>query len=61
MVEQQNYQVILLPQMEIAAHCISLAEASTWIHEYNGVMQSEKNLAVIAEESAEEPGHDKSS
>ena len=55
MFDQQRYQVVLLPQMEVVQRACSLREAGAWIAAYNEVMQDEPGRAVIAEESHLDP------
>lgn len=49
-----TYQVILLPQREVAARGCSLAEANAWMQAYNHVLNGGPPVAVIAEEAKEE-------
>ena len=48
------YQVLLLPQREVAARHQTLAEASAWVRTYNEALASPQVRAVIAEEPADE-------
>ena len=48
------YQVLLLPQREVAARHQTLAEASAWVRTYNEASASPQVRAVIAEELREE-------
>jgi hypothetical protein len=48
----RTYQVVVLPQGEVAARGCSLTEAEAWIRTYNEIMQPGPQQAVIAEEPA---------
>ena len=48
------YQVLLLPQREVAARHQTLAEASAWVRTYNEALASPQVRAVIAEEVHQE-------
>ena len=48
------YQVLLLPQREVAARHQTLAEASAWVRTYNEALAAPQVRAVIAEEPADE-------
>ena len=48
------YQVLLLPQREVAARHQTLAEASAWVRTYNEALASPQVRAVIAEEVRQE-------
>lgn len=48
---QPLYQVLLLPQREVAARHQSLAEASAWVRTYNSALALTQVRAVIAEEA----------
>jgi hypothetical protein len=48
----RTYQVVVLPQGEVAARGCSLREAEAWIRTYNEIMQPGPHQAVIAEEPA---------
>ena len=48
------YQVLLLPQREVAARHQTLTEASAWVRTYNEASASPQVRAVIAEEVREE-------
>lgn len=48
----QTYQIILLPEMEVAERHLTLREASAWIRAYNETISESlpDRQAVIAEE-----------
>ena len=50
MSSERKYQVLLLPEREVAERGCSLREASAWIGAYNQIIEGEPSLAVIGEE-----------
>jgi len=51
MFSERTYQVILLPQMEVAEQSCTLGEANAWINAYNEVIQGQPSRAVIGQET----------
>ncbi len=52
MSNERNYQVVLLPKMEVVEQACTLGEAQAWIRAYNEVIGGSPTEAVIAQKNA---------